>query len=90
MIHAVLLCCAILGDGGKPAGPTAADRTACEAARAKAGKNAAAHVQLELWCEANGFSAERIKHLTLPAFSFVQPVAEPFDRQSKPVPSSQN
>ena len=54
----------MLGDGGKPAEPTAADRAAYEAAAAKAGKNAAAHVQLALWCEAHGFSAERIKHLT--------------------------
>ncbi len=67
MIHAVLLCCAILGDGGKPAGPTGGDRAAYEAARANAGENPAAHVQLALWCEAHGFPAERIKHLTLAA-----------------------
>ncbi len=67
MLHALLICCAILGDGGKPAEPTAADRAAYEAARAKAGKNPAAHVQLALWCDAHGFTAERIKHLTLAA-----------------------
>ena len=44
---------------------TAADRVAYEAAADKAGKNAAAHVQLALWCEAHGFTAERIKHLTV-------------------------
>ena len=67
MVHAILLCCAMLADGGKPAEtkPTAADRAAYEAAVAKAGKNAAAHVQLALWCEAHGFTAERAKHLTL-------------------------
>ena len=61
--NTALLC--LLADGGKPAEPTAADRAAYEAAAAKAGKNAAAHVQLALWCEAHGLSAERIKHLNL-------------------------
>ena len=67
MIQALLICCAMLGDGGKPAEPTVADRAAYELARAKAGKNAAAHVQLALWCEAHGLTAERIKHLTVAA-----------------------
>ncbi len=67
MIQALLICCALLGDGGKPAEPTAADRAAYELAHAKAGKNPAAHVQLALWCEAHGFTAERIKHLTVAA-----------------------
>ena len=67
MIQAFLVCCAMLADGGKPAEPTAADRVAYDAARDKAGKNAAAHVRLALWCEARGLSAERIKHLTLAA-----------------------
>ena len=65
MIHAIMLCCALLADGGKTAEPTAADRAAYQAASAKAGKNAVAHVQLALWCEAHGFSAERAKHLNL-------------------------
>ena len=65
MVRAILLCCALLADGGKPAEPTAADRAAYEAAVGKAGKNAAAHVQLALWCEAHGLSAERIKQLNL-------------------------
>ena len=65
MIHAVLLCCAMLGDGGKPADTATSDRVAYESAREKAGKNAAAHVQLALWCEAHGMPAERIKHLNL-------------------------
>jgi hypothetical protein len=64
MVQAILLCCAMLGDGGKPAETTAADRAAYQAAQAKAGKNAAAQVQLALWCESHGLTAERIKHLT--------------------------
>ncbi len=65
MVHAVLLCCAMLGDGGKPAQATAADHAAYETAAAKAGKNAAAHVKLALWCETHGLSAERTKHLSV-------------------------
>jgi hypothetical protein len=63
MVPAILLCCAIQGDGGKPAESPAAARAAYEAGQAKAGKNAAAHVQLALWCEAHGLTAERTKHL---------------------------
>jgi tetratricopeptide (TPR) repeat protein len=63
MVHAILLCCAMLGDGGKPAEATASTRAAYETAQVKAGKSAAAHVQLALWCEAHGLTAERIKHL---------------------------
>ena len=65
MIHAIMLCCALLGDGGKPVEPTAADRAAYEVAAGKAGKNAAAHVRLALWCEAHGLPAERTKHLNV-------------------------
>ena len=67
MIRAILFCCAMFADGGKTAEPrpTANDRLAYQAAAAKAGKNAAAQVQLALWCEAHGFTAERSKHLTL-------------------------
>jgi Pretoxin HINT domain len=65
MLHFVLLCCALLGDGGKPAQATTADRAAYEAAAAKAGNSAAAHVQLALWCETHGLSSERIKHLSI-------------------------
>ena len=65
MIHVILLCFAMLADGGKPAQATTADRAAYEAAAAKAGKNAAAHVKLALWCETHGLSSERIKHLSI-------------------------
>ncbi len=64
MVHAILLCCAMFADGGKPAEPTATDRAAYQAALAKVGKTAAAHIQLALWCEAHGLTTERIKHLT--------------------------
>jgi tetratricopeptide (TPR) repeat protein len=63
MIHAILLCVALLGDGVKPAEAIPATRAAYDAAQAKAGKNAADQVQLALWCEAHGLNAERIKHL---------------------------
>ena len=67
MVRSILLCCALFADGGKTAEPkpTANDRLAYEAAAAKVGKDAAAQVQLALWCEAHGFTAERAKHLTL-------------------------
>jgi hypothetical protein len=64
MVHAILLCCAMLGDGDKPAKTTSSERETYEAVKAKAGKNAAAQVQLALWCEAHGLTAERVKHLT--------------------------
>ncbi len=65
MLHAILLCLVLVGDGGKPAEATTADRAAYDAAAAKAGKNPAAHVKLALWCETHGLSSERIKHLTI-------------------------
>jgi hypothetical protein len=34
-------------------------------ARARAGRDPAAHVKLALWCEAHGLSAERMKHLAI-------------------------
>ncbi len=65
MVHAILLCCALFADGSKPAESNASDRAAYETAAAKAGKNAAAQIQLALWCEAHSFPAERIKHLDM-------------------------
>jgi hypothetical protein len=64
MIHVILLCCAMLGDGGKPAETPESNRAAYQAAQAKAAKAPAAQIQLALWCEAHGLTAERIKHLT--------------------------
>jgi len=45
--------------------PSPADLAAYEAARARVGRDAEAHVQLALWCEAHGLTAERLKHLAL-------------------------
>ncbi len=65
MVQAILLCFLMLGDDGKLAEATPADRAAYQTAAANAGKNAAAHVKLALWCETHGLSAERIKHLSI-------------------------
>jgi Pretoxin HINT domain len=65
VVQVALLCFAMLAGGGTPAAPTADDRAAYDAAAAKAGKSAVAHVQLALWCEAHGSPAERIKHLDM-------------------------
>ena len=40
MMHAILICCVLWGDGGEAKSVTAADRAAYEAARAKAGTSA--------------------------------------------------
>ena len=48
------------------AGPDAVkppDLAAYQAAKAKAGRDADAHVALALWCEAHGMAAEKSKHL---------------------------
>jgi hypothetical protein len=69
MSSAILLCCAfaIAGPpedaGSAPRPPT--DRDAYQSAAAQAGRDANAQVRLALWCEAHGFSAERVKHLGL-------------------------
>lgn len=40
-----------------------------EAARDKAGRDPSAHVQLALWCEAHGLTAERVHHLAMAVLS---------------------
>ena len=67
MVHTILLSCALAIAGEPQPDSSARDRAAYEAAAAKAGKNSAAHVQLALWCEAHGMTAERLKHLSLAA-----------------------
>ena len=62
MIHALLICCAMLGDDAKQAGATADDRVTYQAFPKKAGETPAAHVQLALWCEAHSMAAECDKH----------------------------
>ena len=68
MIGTLLICCALAGAGpdagGPPAGP-AADRSAYEQARKDAGRDAGAHLRLALWCEEQGMSSERMKHLAM-------------------------
>jgi tetratricopeptide (TPR) repeat protein len=68
MFSTILMCSALLGADDTPpaADPSAKlDLQTYQSARAKAGKNADAHVRLALWCEAHGLSAERMKHLAL-------------------------
>src|ERR1700737_4044724 len=68
MFLALLLSCAFVGADDTPPVAVPAAKPAMEtyqAARAKAGKNAKAHVRLALWCEAHGLSSERMKHLAL-------------------------
>jgi hypothetical protein len=61
MVSTLLLCSGLLAW----AAPTDADRTAYDAAKAQAGRDADAHVKLALWCERHGMTAERAKHLAL-------------------------
>ena len=46
-----------------------ADLALYEAAQQEAGRDAAAHIRLALWCEAHGMRAERLKHLALAVLS---------------------
>ena len=66
MISTLLLGLVLLGGDGGGGGLetlSAAERSAYEAAKDKAGKNAAAQVKLALWCEARGLLKERAEHL---------------------------
>ncbi|SIO03695.1 HEAT repeat-containing protein [Singulisphaera sp. GP187] len=45
--------------------PARVDLSAYEAAAAKVGPGADAHVRLALWCEAQGLQTERLKHLAI-------------------------
>jgi thioredoxin-like negative regulator of GroEL len=54
---AVLLICAGLLGMSPP------DPTDYQAAAARAGQDAGAHLKLAVWCEARGMNAERLKHL---------------------------
>jgi hypothetical protein len=55
----------MFGDERKAPTPAGVDLVAYESARAKAGRNAPAQVQLALWCEARGLTPERLRHLAL-------------------------
>ncbi len=68
MFLALLLTCGLLGaDDAPPAArpPAQSALDTYQAAKAKAGNSADAHVRLALWCEAHGLSSERMKHLAL-------------------------
>jgi hypothetical protein len=67
MVSTVLVCAAFLTLDSPPAAIKAdpADRAAYEAERAKTGRDPDAQVRLALWCEANGLTSERLKHLAL-------------------------
>jgi Pretoxin HINT domain/HEAT repeats len=68
MSSTLVVCCVFLGawseGGASPVAPMA-DRPAYEQARKEAGRDAAAHVRLALWCESHGMTAERMKHLAM-------------------------
>jgi hypothetical protein len=66
MARVVLVVCSLLVAGPPGDGtPSPDDIKTYESARAKAGRDADAHVRLALWCEAHGMSAERARHLAL-------------------------
>jgi hypothetical protein len=56
MVAFVLICAGLLGSSPP-------DRADYQAAAAKAGRDAGAHLKLAVWCEAHGMDAERLKHL---------------------------
>ncbi len=63
MLHALLLCTSVVA-GVEPApSPSPDAREAYKTASTKVGRDPEKHVQLALWCEAQGLSAERWKHL---------------------------
>jgi hypothetical protein len=64
MIAALLVGVGLLA-AVPPEDGAADDRSAYEAARHAAGRDAAAHRNLALWCESRGLTAERLKHLAL-------------------------
>jgi hypothetical protein len=69
MVGTLLLCVALMAaerdNVGRPGAGASADRSAYESASKEAGRDAKAHVRLALWCEGQGLSGERMKHLAL-------------------------
>src|SRR4051812_46429351 len=66
MLSLALICSgliAALPEAPDPGLPTALETY--EALQARIGRDASAHVELSLWCEARGLEAERVTHLTL-------------------------
>jgi hypothetical protein len=72
MFHLAWLCMGLLvasaADTTGPDSKEASDaRTAYQARKAQAGRDAGSQVDLALWCEAHGLTVERTKHLALAA-----------------------
>jgi hypothetical protein len=65
MIHTLCLCVGMFGASASEDPGTAPERALYEAARSQPGMSPDAHVRLALWCEAQGMSAERLKHLAI-------------------------
>ena len=67
MLSLLVVCFGLISvdDGALAVPKDSADRAAYEAAQAKAGRDAKAHVRLALWCESHGLGAERMKHLAM-------------------------
>jgi hypothetical protein len=67
MLGLSLVCSALLGADpvASPEGARPGVAAAYSRAAACAGRDAEAHARLALWCEANGLTAERTKHLAL-------------------------
>jgi tetratricopeptide (TPR) repeat protein len=63
MFCTMLMCCALVGDDGRPVSGGLADLAAYKAASAAAAGSADAQVKLALWCEAHGLTKERLTHL---------------------------
>jgi hypothetical protein len=64
MIHVAIVFCCMLAVGLADA-PTPEEKSAYEAAAAKVGRDALAHIRLASWCEIHGMQVERHKHLGL-------------------------
>ena len=58
MAAVVLICAGLLGFSPP-------DQSEYQAAAARAGRDAGAHLKLAVWCEAHGMDAERLKHLAV-------------------------
>lgn len=63
MVALVISLVVLAASADEPAAPP--DVAAYEAAASKLGRTADAHVKLALWCESQGLTAERLKHLAI-------------------------
>jgi hypothetical protein len=65
MVSALFLCATLLGPTDATSASPRNDRAAYEVLKAKVGRNSDEHVDLALWCEQHGLTAERMKHLAM-------------------------